>query len=656
MLQYGLRAPKWNVRSKVAPPPLSRALPLPTPKDVDVSHFKSNLRDIEFNLFEFLKAGDYLGKGRYAHLEADTAKMLLGEVDRFARESVWADSFVPTDRTPLQLDDEGNITVPEELHQALQAYYEAGWHTLPLPQEMGGGDVPPTMRWLTAELFFGGHATAQLWPIGALMGAILWEEGTEGQKKVFAQNMVDKLWGGTMVLTEPDAGSDVGAGTTSAVKVEDNGDDDLGSVWHIEGIKRFITSADYQGHENTVHLVLARPKGGIPGTKGLRLYVVPKFLVNPDGSLGERNGVRVSNIEKKMGIKGSATCELSMGQDGTPCVGYLVGDMDADGQGIRQMFRVIEYARMSVGTKAMATLSTGYLNALEYAKIRVQGPDMTEMIAKDPEKVTIINHPDVRRSLMEQKAHAEGMRALVAYTGWVQDQAELDHDDDEKHAEWIKREDFLLPLVKGYCSEKAYELLAESLQCFGGSGFTQDYPIEQYIRDAKIDTLYEGTTAIQSLDLFFRKIARDQGATLLWFAGQIKEFVESGPDSLADQRKALGRSLEDVQGHLGVHVQQSMAAMSDSEQVTELYKVGLHSVALLNSISELMIGWLLLRQAEIAQAALEAGASPKDEDFYTGKVAAATYFAQSVLPKSRQRRELAEVEDGSLMELSESAF
>ena len=621
-----------------------------------MSHFKSNVRDIEFNLFEVLNTQEYLGSGRFEHLPEDTARMLLGEVDRFSRESIWAESFVPTDRTPLELSPEGDITVPEELHQALQAFYEAGWHTLSIPQHMGGGDITPSLRWLTAELFFGGHATAMLWPIGSLMAAIIDEEGTEGQKRVFAQNMVDRLWGGTMVLTEPDAGSDVGAGVTSAVKVEDNGDDDLGSVWHIEGIKRFITSADYQGHENTVHLVLARPKGGIPGSKGLRLYIVPKYLVNPDGSLGERNGVKVSNIEKKMGIKGSATCELSMGQDDTPCVGYLVGDMDADGQGIRQMFRVIEYARMSVGTKAMATLSTGYLNALDYARIRVQGPDMTDMLAKDPEKVTIINHPDVRRGLMEQKAHAEGMRALVAYTGWVQDQAELTRDDAEAHADWIKREDFLLPLVKGYCSEKAYELLAVSLQTFGGSGFTQDYPIEQYIRDAKIDTLYEGTTAIQSLDMFFRKIARDQGATLLWFAGQIQEFAESGPDHLADERKALGRALEDVQGHLGVHVQQAMAAMNDAAQASELYKVGLHSVALLNSLSELMIGWLLLRHADVARGKLDAGATGPDADFYAGKLAAARYFADAVLPKARQRRELAEAEDGALMEVPEAAF
>ena len=632
-----------------------------------MSHYKSNLRDIEFNLYEVFRIQDYLGTGPFAAMDTDTAKMLLQEVERFTTESIWAESFVSADRKPLELDGDGDITVPEELHLALQAYYDAGWHTLALPQHLGGYGAPPTLRWASTELFAGGHATASLWPIGSLMGWIVDRIGTEGQKERFGRRMIEQRWGGTMVLTEPDAGSDVGAGVTKAVEVEDNGDDDLGSVWHLEGVKRFITSADYQGHANTIHLVLARPEGGAAGTKGLRLFIVPKYLVNEDGSLGARNGVKVTNIEKKMGIKGSATCELTMGADADmPCIGYLAGDADEDGAGIRQMFMVIEYARMMVGTKAMATLSTGYLNALEYARIRVQGPDMTEMADKEAKKVAIINHPDVRRILMEQKAHAEGMRALVMFAGWIQDQAQLAHSDDQvghssdddmaEHDEWIKREDLVLPLVKGYCSEKAYELLALSLQTFGGSGFTQDYPIEQYIRDAKIDTLYEGTTAIQSLDLFFRKIARDQGQTLLWVAGQIKDMVDNGSDALADERKSLGQALEDTQGHLGTMIGWLMASMQDEDQRGEIYKTGLQSVALLNSLAELIIGWLLLRQAEVAHAALEAGPSGRDVAFYEGKIAAARYFARTVLPKARARREAADLEDGSLMAVPEAAF
>jgi alkylation response protein AidB-like acyl-CoA dehydrogenase len=618
-----------------------------------VSHYKSNLRDIEFNLFEVNGAHEYYGTGPFAAVDADQAKMLLSELERFTRESIWADSFEPADRTPLQLSPEGDITIPEELDQALRAFYDNGWHLMPLPERLGGYGAPPSVRWAGSELQAGGHATASLWPIGTLMAAIVDEIGTEGQKSRFATPMVEKCWGGTMVLTEPDAGSDVGAGVTKAHKVEDNGPDDLGSVYHLEGVKRFITSADAQTHENTVHLVLARPEGAGPGTKGLSLFIVPKLHVGEDGTLGERNGVRVSNLEKKMGIKGSATCELTMGQDGTPCVGYLAGDVH---DGIRQMFMVIEYARMMVGTKAMATLSTGYLNALDYAKIRVQGPDLTEMTDKTAPKVEIINHPDVRRMLMEQKAHAEGMRALVMYTGWVQDQAAL-HTEGDEHTAWIAREDLLLPLVKGYCSEKAYELLALSLQTFGGSGFTQDYPIEQYIRDAKIDTLYEGTTAIQALDLLFRKIVRDQGATLGWFAEQAKELVKAGGDDdvFAVERARLGDALDHTQGHLNVLINHAMASM-DEETRTEIYKTGLHSTEFLYSLSEVVIGWLLLRHAEVAQAKLDDGAQGADRDFYEGKVASARWFARNTLPKSERRRRAAEEDDGWVMDLPEGAF
>jgi alkylation response protein AidB-like acyl-CoA dehydrogenase len=245
-----------------------------------------------------------------------------------------------------------------------------------------------------------------------------------------------------------------------------------------------------------VHLVLARREGGEPGTKGLSMFIVPKYLLNEDGSIGERNGIVATGLEHKMGIKGSTTCELSLGAD-KPCVGYLVGNVH---EGIRQMFLVIEDARMLIGVKSASTLSTGYLNALDYAKERVQSADLTRASDKTAPRVEIIRHPDVRRMLMLQKSYAEGLRALWMYTAWTLDKMRLEPGDQY----WADLNDLLLPMVKGYSSEKAYELLAQSLQVFGGSGFTKDYPIEQYIRDAKIDTLYEGTTAIQALDLFFR--------------------------------------------------------------------------------------------------------------------------------------------------------
>src|SRR6202000_1452637 len=345
---------------------------------------------------------------------------------------------------------------------------------------------------------------------GPAFAHLLWNIGTPEQKK-FAVQAIERQWGSTMVLTEPDAGSDVGAGRTKAVEQPDG-------TWHIEGVKRFITSVEQDMTENIFHLVLARPEGAGPGTKGLSMFLVPKFLVNADGSLGERNGVRVTNVEHKMGLKASTTCEMTFGGE-RPAVGTLVGGVH---DGIRQMFQVIEHARMVIGVKAIATLSTGYLNALEYAKNRVQGADLTQMTDKTAPRVTITHHPDVRRSLMTQKAYAEGLRALYTYTATYQDPAvaKAVHDVDFDLA--VKVNDLMLPVVKGVGSEQAYAKLTESLQTFGGSGFLQDYPIEQYIRDAKIDSLYEGTTAIQAQDFFFRKIVRDKGVALAHVSRQIE--------------------------------------------------------------------------------------------------------------------------------------
>ncbi len=315
-----------------------------------------------------------------------------------------------------------------------------------------------------------------------------------------AEQAIEGRWGYTMVLTEPDAGSDVGAGRTKAIQQPDG-------TWHIEGVKRFITSAEHDMADNILHIVLARPEGAGPGTKGLSMFLVPKFAVNDDGSLGERNGVYATNVEHKMGLKASTTCELTFGAE-RPAVGTLIGDVH---DGIRQMFMIIEFARMMVGTKAIAALSTGYLNALDYAKTRVQGADMTRMTDKTAPRVTIMKHPDVRRSLLLQKSYAEGLRALVLYTASQQDAIQLAAARGEQDDMAAALNDLLLPIVKGVGSERGYEQLAQSLQVLGGSGYLQDYPIEQYIRDAKIDSLYEGTTAIQGMDLYFRKIVRNQG-------------------------------------------------------------------------------------------------------------------------------------------------
>ncbi|HXV72196.1 MAG TPA: acyl-CoA dehydrogenase, partial [Acidimicrobiia bacterium] len=537
------------------------------------------------------------------------------------------------DRMALELVD-GEVSIPESVKASVAAFKEGGWDRMGLPEEMGGMAPPPSLVWAMSEMLLAANTTAQFYAGGALFARVLFEEGTDDQKE-FARTWVDKQWAGTMVLTEPDAGSDVGAGTAKAIRQGDG-------TWHIEGVKRFITGGEHDITENIIHLVLARPEGAGPGTKGLSLFVVPKYLVNEDGSLGDRNGVVATNLEKKMGLKGSTTCELAFGQD-EPAVGYLVGDKH---EGIRQMFRVIEYARMMIGTKAMGTLSTGYLNALEYAKERKQGADLTRVTDKNAPRVAIIDHPDVRRMLMTQKAHAEGLRALVLYTAWVQDQVILHPGDDR----WERLNDLLLPLVKGYSSEKAYELLSMSLQVLGGSGYTQDYPMEQYIRDARIDTIYEGTTGIQALDLFFRKIARDQGETLAALAAEIVEFVKAGADGdpFSHERELLAAMLDDTQAHLGSMVEHLMSSIQGTPE--EIYKVGLQTNHLLESMAETVISWLLLRHAEIAVDKMD------DDPFYRGKVASARWFVRHTGPKAALRRAAAEAEDGALMELPVEAF
>jgi hypothetical protein len=617
-----------------------------------MGHYKSNLRDIEFNLFEVFGRADVLGTGPFREIDPDTARNILGEVERLATNEL-AESLLDSDRNPPVFDPATHeVTMPESFKKSFKAYMDAEWWRLDLPEELGGTVCPPSLRWAVAELVLGSNPAVHMYSSGMAFAHVVYQLGTEDQRKV-AQRMVDGQWGASMVLTEPDAGSDVGAGRTKAIKQDDGS-------WHIEGVKRFITSAEPDMTGNIIHLVLARPEGAGPGTKGLSLFIVPKFNFDWDtGALGERNGAVVTNIEHKMGLKASTTCELTFGEH-EPAVGWLVGEVH---DGIAQMFKVIEFARMMVGTKAIATLSTGYLNALDYAKTRVQGPDLARMTDKTAPRVPITHHPDVRRSLMLQKSYAEGMRALVLYTATIQDEVALAEAEAEESPEKaaapelaVRLSDLLLPIVKGFGSERSYELLgSQSLQTYGGSGYLQDYPVEQYIRDAKIDTLYEGTTAIQGMDFFFRKIVRDKGQALTKLMTEIQDLVkgDEGNGALRVERDLLAKGLEDVQGIVATMVGSLTAS---AEDVTNIYKVGQNTTRLLLACGDLVTAWLLLRQAGVALAALEAGATGRDKSFYEGKVAAARFFAAQTLPLLSAQRVLAESVDNSLMEIPEEAF
>jgi alkylation response protein AidB-like acyl-CoA dehydrogenase len=610
-----------------------------------MGHYKSNLRDIEFNLFEVFGTGELLGTEPFAELDQQTARAMLAEVVRLA-EGPLAESFADADRNPPVLDPASNaVTTPDSLKKSFRALRDAQWWRLEMLPELGGQLAPRALVWSVAEQLLGSNPAAYLYCVGAPFASVVYHNGTEMQKQI-AQLIVDKGWGSTMVLTEPDAGSDVGVGRTKAIEQPDGS-------WHIEGVKRFITSGEHDLSENIVHLVLARPEGAGPGTKGLSLFVVPKFHFDIDtGELGERNGVYATNIEHKMGLRASTTCELRFGER-QPAVGWLLGDVH---DGIAQMFQVIEHARMMVATKAIATLSTGYLHALEYAKTRVQSADLTRATDKSAPRVTIIHHPDVRRSLMLNKAYAEGLRALVVYTASVQDRIIVGRHNgtDTSFDEAIN--DLLLPIVKGAGSERSYDQLAQALQTFGGSGYLQDYPLEQYIRDAKIDTLYEGTTAIQGQDFFFRKIIRNNGAALGAVAAEIAQFLDSITEEgrLKEEREAVRKALENVGAMAGAMTQQLISAQDD---ITNVYKVGQNTTRLLLAAGDLLVGYLLLRQAAIALTQLDGnGLSDAERAFYTGKPAVARFFAQTVLPELAARRLVTESTDNSLMDVAEASF
>ncbi len=622
-----------------------------------MSHYIANVRDAEFNLFEVLGREGVLGQPPFEDVDADTARDILSEVATLAQDRLGA-SLLDSDRNPPTFDPStGTVEMPESFVTTYREYIESGWGKLEISEELGGVSAPPSLSWAAMEMVLGSNPALKLYSSGYTFGEVLLRLGTPEQQRL-AELLVEQPWGATMVLTEPDAGSDVGAARTTARQAEDGS-------WHISGVKRFITSATAPFYDNVIHFMLARPEGAGPGTKGLSLFLVPHRHVDLEtGEIGEPNGVQITNVEKKMGLKISTTCEVRFGEE-APAVGMLLGEKH---DGIAQMFRIIEGARMMVGTKAIATLSTGYLNALNYAKGRVQGSDLTLMADKSAPRVTITAHPDVRRSLMLQKSYAEGLRALMLFTATFQDTVhaaqtlsgseKLEQGSDAHMAQRVN--DLLLPLVKGCGSERAWVLLGtESLQVFGGSGFLADYPLEQYVRDAKIDSLYEGTTAIQGLDFFFRKIVRDRGEAMDYLIQQIHGLVKGGGanDTFATERDVLGTALAHFQSMVEFMVGRARAADPRSGgEPRDIYDVGQHTTRLLLCAGDLLVGWLLLRQAEVANSALGSEVSPADHDFYTGKVAAARFFASEVLPRLASDAQVVTSGSSGLMDVPESAF
>jgi alkylation response protein AidB-like acyl-CoA dehydrogenase len=605
-----------------------------------MNHYRSNLRDLRFTLFDVLGRAEAYGHGAFANTAVETAEAILSAVEELAVKEL-APSHVDADRHPPVFDAVGRtVKMPDSFKRAYAKWMEGEWHLLDLPADLGGGAIPPSLRWAVAELGMGANPALYMYQGVGGFARVLNERGTP-QQKALARTMAQRGWGATMCLTEPEAGSDVGAVRTTAVQQDDG-------TWHVKGVKRFITSGEHDLSDNIVHFVLARPEGAGPGTRGLSLFLVPKFHIADleTGELGARNGVYATALEDKMGLKASATCELTFGAE-EPAVGMLLGEVH---DGIRQMFGVLEQARMSIGAKSAATMSTAYLTAVAYARERVQGADLAAMADKNAPRVPITRHPDVRRSLLLQKAYAEGMRALVLYAATVQDRIAQAEADGLADAGAKALNDLLLPIVKGYCSERACEQLNQSLQVLGGSGYMKDFPLEQYVRDTKVDTVYEGTTAIQGLDLFFRKIVRDHGRAFAALLAEIeKTLAEVDGAAFATERELLATAVNDLRG-LGAWMgERVIGALRDPSVI---YDVGRNTTRFLMAAGDVLVAWLLLRQAAVAAQRV----SSDGDAYYRGKIATAAFFAQEVLPLITAQVAIGQRRDTTTMTFPDEAW
>jgi len=605
------------------------------------NRYKADLRELSFVLFEQFGLGDLLGKEPYGDWGEEEVRLTLSEVYRFATEVTGPLNAVG-DQEGCRLEA-GNVITPSGFRDAWKKTYESGFKSLAVPAEFGGQGAPRVLAAVTTELTSGSNTAFDMYP-GLTIGAadLIEAFGTPEQRERYCHKMFSGEWAGTMCLTEPQAGSDVGAATSFAKKNADG-------TYSISGSKLFISGGDQDLTENIIHMVLARTEGAPKGTKGLSLFVVPKRRVSADGSVGEPNDVKCLSIEHKMGIKGSSTALLQFGDDGE-CIGELCGTVEREG--IRQMFKMMNYARIGVGLQGLGIASAAYLSALDYAKERKQGSSAAAW--KDPEapRVAIIEHSNVRRMLLWMKAHVEGIRALI-----VKGTMHLDHAtvlagrDDDAAAYHQGQVELLTPLIKAYSSDTAFRVAETAIQVMGGVGYTQDYPVEQHCRDAKIFSIYEGTNGIQALDLVARKLGQAGGQHTQRFLGDIAAFVdrERAHPVLGAAVSELALAHEAVAG--------SVMQLLSWAQSGQLDRVPLVANRFLTMMSELTVGWLLIDAAVIAlRAQAKLGVGDPDFAFYEGKKHAAIFFANQVLPGVVASAKMLSSNDTSAIEISTEAF
>jgi len=594
-----------------------------------MEHFKINRKDVFFILKDQLNYGSLCSLDRYKDLNEKALEMAVTEAIKFAEEVV----------DPLQAIGEewgvkmenGKVSNPPEFREAFKQYCQDGWVALSADATYGGQEFPFLIDMVVNDLMSGACQSFSMCP-GLTHGAahLIETFGSEELKERFVARMYSGEWAGTMALTEPDAGSDLARTQATAYPEGDH--------YKIKGNKIFISWGDHDLTDNIIHLTLAKIEGAPAGTRGISLFVIPKIRVNPDGSLGEPNDVICEKSEEKLGIHASPTSEINFGaHDG--CIGYLCGE---ENRGLPHMFQMMNAARIGTGVSGMAMASTAYYNAVAYTKERIQGADISR--SKEG-SVAIINHPDVRRMLLWMKAMVEGMRSMI-YTLAMWLDLSATSAEDETKARYFALVDFMTPIIKAYCSDMGFRVCETAMQCYGGYGYCKDYPIEQYLRDCKIMSIYEGTNGIQALDLMARKMHINDGAPYKAFMEEIRAFCQENKDHplLGKQIQALTNVVDKL---AEMSAEMSKRAMED----TLLW--GASTYPALISFGDAIACWRLLDMAVIAQKAIEEG---KDTPFYQGKVKQATYFTDVTLPLTVARLETCVREGREVVEMPDDAF
>ena len=593
-------------------------------------------RDIDFVLYEQLNIEEILKYEKYNDLNKKLFDSVISEARKLSINEI-----LPTnsegDKEGVRFEN-GSVFVPECFHRPYRLMLDGEWTSINEDPEVGGQGLPNIINSAVLEYIWGAnYSLVNYGMMGHGTGKMIELFGTEEQKAVYLKKLYTAEWTGTMLLTEPQAGSDVGAITTTAVKNPDG-------TYAITGNKIFITNGEHDLSENIIHPVLARIEGAPPGTRGISLFIVPKRRVEADGSPGEMNDIVCTGTEEKMGIHGSATCTMAMGGN-DDCHGYLLGEENA---GMTIMFHMMNEARFNVGFQAFTYASSAYLDAANYAKERIQGKDLDA--GKDPDAtgVPIINHPDVRRMLMWMKSHVDGMRSFIYHVSSLFDQIspENDKDTNDKIQGFI---DFFIPLVKGYCSQRSFKVCVEAMQVFGGYGYTQEYPIEQYLRDCKITSIYEGTDGIQAMDLMGRKLTMKNGAFVNNFISEVSKTIKQNSEN--PELSGMGMYVEKV---LALFEEISMFLRTQSRRNKKTSY--LFAFPYLESTGDLIMAWMHLRRASVAHEKLANGAKKKDLDYYQGIVRTAAFYIETVLPETIGRMNSILGFNGDALDISDTCF